>query len=1008
MLGCSDEASPQSESSSAAPAPAADAAQQDASPRGAARAVGAASPAARGTTRHEALLCAASADVHCGALAALTELAALHERAFRPTAGNPAGFAPCAAKRQASTLSGERARAAEAAPAEAADAAGREELRAARRREARAAWEDAACHVADACERFPRTPPCGERAQPHEDDGACSVASRLARVALSANADEFLARCLESAERPRHAGDALALVAGALHHGAQADVLDAALGALALYAAEAALDGSAAACAARAALLLLARFALRARFGDAACTARALGALAALAEVPAEAPPDGLPRGTHGGDMLVLVADAMAEHPHEAAVQAAGVGALAALLGARRAPSGAPEYADAAEAMRAWVARGALPRALCAAAAAAAAAAPEPHGSYACEHACHIAAHAMHWSVRELGAGRVQPEQAADVCALDAAAVAVSDALASAGCASDATHAVLGPALRAVAATRAASPAAQPATCAMQQQVQTPPPLPLPLPLPPCVTVLPAAEALAARRAAHEASARAHADAAMAYLAAALNGKSCDECSAAAARSYERTASASAPGGWRALAACISYYGGPDYSDSYAFAVLLRAAPGGASADALLAHCLSPPPPGAPPPTPRDVLALSAGALVHAGAPEASAAALQRAASALRPWRAPPAAAAAAAGLLRVQRALLSAHVGDDVVLCGAALRALTLALRSATPDAALSAQLGALAADAMLMHAPFMAVQAEGAAALAALLVEQDGPAAAGGRPSGVAARPEHARWQRRIALRDAWVRAGALARAPPALLLALRRVAAVAGARRADGRAPTQHGARVFACAPAALAHMLRLLSTDDATVRDLDAEVNGALSGMLDAVMDACATLEAACGDAVVAAADAHLAPALSALLSSRRWWDGGGAAACGPERSERAFAAAARAQSRAGARAAVAVVAAAAPAFHTDFLVWPKAEAPQPPRGIHADDARAPATHAADATHELIESLLAAQADLATRLRLLEKGKARARSPEDPRRAPEGGGAWDGCQEGSSCK
>ena len=89
-----------------------------------------------------------------------------------------------------------------------------------------------------------------------------------------------------------------------------------------------------------------------------------------LGVVPAEAPPDGVPRGAHSASALVLVADVMSEHPHAVALHAAGVGAIAALLGARRALNGAPDYAQCADAeMRSWASRGALARALHAASA---------------------------------------------------------------------------------------------------------------------------------------------------------------------------------------------------------------------------------------------------------------------------------------------------------------------------------------------------------------------------------------------------------------------------------------------------------------------------------------------------------------------------------------------------------------------------------------------------------------------------------------------------------------
>jgi hypothetical protein len=193
-----------------------------------------------------------------------------------------------------------------------------------------------------------------------------------------------------------------------------------------------------------------------------------------------------------------------------------------------------------------------------------------------------------------------------------------------------------------------------------------------------------------------------------------------------------------------------------------------------------------------------------------------------------------------------------------------------------------------------------------------------------------------------------------------------------------------------------------MLHLLANEDgrptntAVMKVLapDASVAevAALSGTLDAVLDTCATIEAMCADTVVAAADAHVLPALEALLSSRRWWDG--AAACGPARSARALAAVESARGRADARSAVAAVYDAAAAGKKVALhrkTAPPKEAQQeaspPPRDDNAAANVVTTHHAADdATRELIESLLAAQKDLTSRLHVLEKGKARAPSPD----------------------
>ena len=414
-------------------------------------------------SRLEELLRVASSDVDGGVTQALT--AALHERVFRLCAGSPADFAPrrrlqaaCWAERVSveaaapfPPCTGTAGRdVLGAAPSRGFGSAERDALRAARNREAQAAWADAAFFVADACELHPTTQVSGPGAIHSSGSAVVVLSARLASAALSVDVDDFLARCLsveaqESGWRCRNGASALALAAGALHHAGFPEALDAALGALALYVAEEApFDTTNAARAARTALLLVARFALLARFSDSTSAARALGSLAALAEVPAEAPPDGVPRGAHSAAMLTLVADVMAEHPHAVALYTAGVGAIAALMGARRALNGAPVYAQSADSeMRSWASCNALARALHAASVAAAAAALEPYASYACEHACHVAAHAAHWAVGEVAMDRLSCEHP-DAVALASAALAVSNALAVSGCVASAVDAVLG------------------------------------------------------------------------------------------------------------------------------------------------------------------------------------------------------------------------------------------------------------------------------------------------------------------------------------------------------------------------------------------------------------------------------------------------------------------------------------------------------------------------------------------------------------------------------------
>ena len=985
--------------------------------------------------RHEALLRVASSDVDGGATQALT--AALHERAFRPSAGSPAHFAPRQRLQGAGWAVSVSAEAAASSPAGVGTAgnnvlggaafgsasfgsAERDALRAARNREAPAAWEDAASFVADACEahrtqqasRLPGATP--------RSSAVVTLSARLASAALSADVDDFLARCLsveaqESGWRCRNGKDALALAAGALHHAAFPDALDAALGALALYAAEEApFDATNAARAARTALLLVARFVLLARFSDSTSAARALGSLAALAQVPAEAPPDGVPRAAHSAAALVLVADVMAEHPHAVALHTAGVGAIAALMGARRALNGAPDYAQCADAeMRSWVSRGALARALHAATAAADAAAPEPYGSYACEHACHVAAHAMRWAVREMATGRLSCEHP-DAVALASAALAVADALAAAGCVASAVDAVLGrplhdfflttssgcsqaqpplsspantevdSALSAcdnaselspvrdmlyVAADEGRSPRGDEAAEAMQA-------------LPLCITVVPTAEDMAARCASNKASAHLDAIAATAFLVNALqeNPQFARGAAAAATSALKRAVDENAgaqgetvPARRSRFSCCFAPPVG--FNDARLLNKIVCAAPFGASADVLLAHCLSTHtlPPGLH--LSRNVLLLAAGALAYISVPETCAAAFARATSALvagvmehpeRYQAKGEAGSNACVGLVQVLRVVLSKFT-DDAMMSGSALEALAMLTTCVHVDqlwnshfqVGLSMRLGALAADAMLQHAPFMAVQAAGTTMLAHLLLSNDiaRAFASDGQLSTTAVLSKgHAEW----------VRDDTLSRASTALLFALRGAAMAAAKVKRQGRPVPPHAERILRCAPAALASALRIVCADDA-VYSGSSRLEETQRVLL-AVLDVCSSLEAVSSAEVVAAADAHLLPALTEMLSSRMWWEQSRTAGYNsPESTAQLLTAVANARERADRRNAIAA------AYSAPLTAAPPKSAPPHKAQPFGDDL---------ATRDLIDSLLAAQADMAARLHAMEDGMARA--------------------------
>ena len=989
----------------------------------AAKAAAAAAALQAHEARNEVLLRVASSDVHGGATQALT--AALHERAFRPCAGSPADFAPrtrLPGEVWATAVSAEAAASPAgagtagsgvigAAPSRVFGSAERDALRAARKREAQAAWADAASFVADACELHPtrQASSLPGAAAPRSSSAVVVLSARLASAALSTDVDGFLVCCLSAEAQEssgwqcRNGADALALAAGALHHAAFPDALDAALGALAVYAAQdAPFDATNAARAARTALLLVARFALLARFSDRTSAARALGSLAALAEVPAEAPPDGVPRGAHSAAALVLVADVMAEHPHAAALHAAGVGALAALMGARRALNGAPDYAHCADAeMCSWASRGALARALHAASSAADAAASEPYGSYACEHACHVAAHATRWAVREVAAGRLSCEHP-DAVALASAALAVSDALAAAGCVASAVDAVLGQPLQDLLTSRSCQSPRRPplsssvnaeSNAALSDGASELPPVSdllyvaegsfprgveatVAIPaLPQCMTVVPTAEDVATRCASNKASARLYAIAASAFLVTALH-ESADVARGAFAASdgvFKRAARhARAPGetesagrhnaaaAAQSIREALSWFccfAPVGFDDTEKLNAIVRAAPGGSSADALLARCLSLR--ARPVGPPRDVLLLSAGALTYIFAPETCAAALASAAGVLvAAVMAHPqlfrvngeAGLNACVGLFQVLRTVLS-WFADDAMMCSSALEVLALLVtRMHVTPFSVSVRLGALAADAMLQHAPFMAVQAAGSAVLARLLLS-DGEVSSTAQLSAVALLSK---------VRAEWVRDGTLARASTALLLALRRSAVAAAKAERQGQPMPPLVERILTCAPAALASALRIACADD------DAGSGSSrfdeIQSVLHAVLDACSVLEIMCSEEVMATADASLLPALTDMLSSRIWWEHSGTAGYSAEATAQLLAAVANARERADGRNAVAAAFAASRPF-----------APQ----------RAPVGGDADpATRELIDSLLSAQVDMAARLRAMEDGMTRA--------------------------
>jgi hypothetical protein len=266
--------------------------------------------------------------------------------------------------------------------------------------------------------------------------------------------------------------------------------------------------------------------------------------------------------------------------------------------------------------------------------------------------------------------------------------------------------------------------------------------------------------------------------------------------------------------------------------------------------------------------------------------------------------------------------------------------------LRNTDFQSGLSVRLGALAADAMLQHAPFMAVQAPGAAVLAHLLLS-DGAVDSAAQLSAVALLSKG---------RAEWVRDGTLARASTALLLALRSAAVAAAKAERQGRPMPPPAERVLTCAPAALASALRIACADDAAGSGSSRFEE--IRSVLHAVLDACSTLETMSCDEVMATADSSLLPALTEMLSSRMWWEQSGAAGYSPENTAQLLTAVANARERADGRSAVAA------AFSAS-----RTAAPQ----------RAPFGGGADpATRELIDSLLAAQADMAARLRAMEDG------------------------------
>ena len=162
-----------------------------------------------------------------------------------------------------------------------------------------------------------------------------------------------------------------------------------------------------------------------------------------------------------------------------------------------------------------------------------------------------------------------------------------------------------------------------------------------------------------------------------------------------------------------------------------------------------------------------------------------------------------------------------------------------------------------------------------------------------------------------------------------------------------------------RILTNAPTALACALRIECADDAA--GFGSSRFEEIESVLHAVLDACSSLEAVSSDAVVAAADSFLLPALTEMLSSRMWWDQSGAAAYSSENTAQLLAAVASACERANGRSTIAST------FSASHTVVQQREQ---------------FSSAADpTTRELIDSLLAAQADMAARLRVMEDGMAR---------------------------
>jgi hypothetical protein len=620
--------------------------------------------------------------------------------------------------------------------------------------------------------------------------------------------------------------------------------------------------------------------------------------------------------------------------------------------------------------------------------------------------ACHVAAHATRWAVREVAAGRLSCEHP-DAVALASAALAVSDALAAAGCVASAVDAVLGQPLHDFWTSDSrqsprrpplSSPVNTEANAALSDRASELPPVfdllyvaessfphgveaTVAIPaLPQCMTVAPTSENLATRCSGNKASARRHAIAASAFLVTALHEREdvARGATAAATRAFKRAESEDArargetdsAGRHNAAADCIREplswfccFAPAGFDDTDKLNAIVRAAPGGASADALLAHCLSS---RAHPEGPRDILLLCAGALTYISAPETSAAALTSATGALvgavmahpELFRAyGEAGRNACVGLVLVLRIALS-WLADDAMICGSALEALVLlsTLVHVEPLSA-SVRLGALAADAMLQHAPFMAVQAAGSAVLTNLLLS-DGEVSSTTQLSAVALLSK---------VRAEWVRDGTLARASTALLLALRRSAVAAAKAERQGQPTPPPVERVLTCAPAALASALRIACADDAAGSGSSRFEE--IQSVLHAVLDACSSLETMSSDEVMATADASMLPALTEMLSSRMWWEQSGAAGFNsPESTAQLLTAVANAKERTDRRNAIA---AARSASHTAA----------PPES--APPHKAPPLGDADqTTRDLIDSLLAAQVDMAARLHAMEDGMARA--------------------------